>query len=145
MVNKTSLDFNYVKLCLILFGFLKTWLPEVLENRDVLDLDGDGVRVLKITQESFTESFIKIKHQEACQYSTYSQSLFLESWRKGMFLMELEMVSWYSKYARETSLKVLSRYIIRKLAKTTHIIKVSSWSLGGHGGSWWTWRWFKGV
>ena len=54
-------------------------------------------------------------------------------------------VSWYSKYPREASLKVSSRYIIRKLAKTTNIIKVSSWSLGGLGGSWWTWRWWRGV
>ena len=37
-----------------------------------------------------------------------------------MFLMELEMMSGYSKYPREASLKVSSRSIIRKLAKTPH-------------------------
>ena len=107
----------------------------VLEDRDALGEAGDGVKVLNISQRSFTESFIKIQHQEVCQDSTYPPSHFLEFWRKGMFLMELEMVSWYSKYPREAFLKVSSRYIIRKLAKTTHIIKVSSWSLGGLGGS----------
>ena len=120
-------------------------LPGVLVERDVLDGAGDGVIVLKISQGSFTESFIKIQHLEACQDPTYPPSLSLESWRKGMFLMELEMVSWSSKYPREASLKVTSRSIIRKLVKTTPIIKVSSWSLGGHGGSWWTWRWCREV
>ena len=33
-----------------------------------------------------------------------------------MILMELELVSWYSIYPRKASLKVSSRYIIRKLA-----------------------------
>ena len=41
-------------------------LPGVLEERDDLDGAGDGVMVLKISQESFTESFIKIHHKEAC-------------------------------------------------------------------------------
>ena len=105
----------------------------VLKDRDVLD--EAGVRVLNVSQGSFTESFIKIQHQEACQDPTYPPSHSLESLRKGMFLMELEMVSWYSKYPREAFLKVSSRSIIRKLVKTTPIIKVSSWSLGGLGGS----------
>ena len=52
-----------------------------------------------------------------------------------MFFLELEMVSGYSKYPREALLKVSSRSNIRKLVKTTPIIKVSSWSLGGPGGS----------
>ena len=34
--------------------------PGVLEDGDVLDRVGDGVRVLKISLGSFTESFIKI-------------------------------------------------------------------------------------
>ena len=46
---------------------------------DVLDLAGDGAKVLKILQGSSTETFIKIQHLEACQDSTYSSSLFLES------------------------------------------------------------------
>ena len=52
-----------------------------MEDRDVLCGTGDGVRVLKIYQGSFTESFIKIHHQEACQDYTYHQSLLLASWR----------------------------------------------------------------
>ena len=64
-------------------------LPGVLKDmdRDVPDGAGDGVRVLKIPQGSFTESYIKIQHQEACQDSTYPPSLFLESWRTEMFLI----------------------------------------------------------
>ena len=90
-----------------------------------------GVRVPKISQGSFTESFIKIQHQKAYQDSTYPPSLFLKSWRTGMFLMELEMVSDYPKYPREAILKVSPRSNIRKLVKTPPILQVSSWSLGG--------------
>ena len=79
----------------------------LLKDRDVLD--EAGVRLLNVSQGSFTESFIKIQHLEACHYSTYPPSHFLESWRKGLFLMELEMVSWYSKYPREALLKVSTR------------------------------------
>ena len=46
---------------------------------DVLDLAGDGAKVLKILQGCSTETFIKIQHLEACQDSTYSSSLYLES------------------------------------------------------------------
>ena len=84
---------------LIKLGMVSTCPPSLLLeswNRDVLDGAGDGVRLLKIPQGSFAESFIKIQHQEACQDSTYPPSLFLESWRTGMFLMELAMVSGYS-------------------------------------------------
>ena len=135
---------SHVKFCLVRLNltFLKMSsksFPGVLEDNDVLDGAGDGVKVLNISQGSFTESFMQIQHQEVSQDSTYPPSHFLESWRKVMFLMELEMVSGYSKYPREALLKVSSRSNIRKLVKTTPIIKVSSWSLGGHGGSWWWW------
>ena len=80
---------------------------------DVLDGAGDGVRVLIISMRSFTESFIKIQHQEPHQDSTYPPSLFLESWRMWMFLMELEMVLWYSLYPLEALLKVTLRSKIR--------------------------------
>ena len=63
-----------------------------MEERDVLDGAGDGVMVLKISQGSLSESFIKIHHKEACKDYTYHQSLFLESWRTWWFLMDLEMV-----------------------------------------------------
>ena len=108
-------------------------LPGVLEERDVLDGAGDGVKEHNISQGSLTESFIKIQHQEVCQDSTYPPSNFLESWRKGMFLMELEMVSRNSIYPREVLLKVSSRSNITKLVKTLPIFQVSSWSFGGKG------------
>ena len=72
--------------------------------------------------------------------STYPPCLLLESWRIGMFLMELEMVSRYSIYPREALLKVSSRSNIRKFVKTPHILQVTYWSLGGKGCSWWSWR-----
>ena len=50
-------------------------------------------------------------------------------------VLEYSVLSGSSKYPWEALLKVSSRSNIRKLAKTTPIIKVSSWSLGGHGGS----------
>ena len=108
-------------------------LPGVLEEWDVLDQAGEGVKELHISQGSFTESFIKIQHQEICQGSTYPPSHFLESWRKGMILMELEMVSRNSIYPREVLLKVSSRSNIRKFVKTPPILQVASWSLGGMG------------
>ena len=59
--------------------------------------------------------------------------------------LELEMVSWYSKYTWDASLKVSSRSNIRKLVKTPPILQVTSWSLGGKGCSWWSWRWCHGT
>ena len=56
---------------------------------------GDGVRVLEISLGSLTESFIKIQQKEACQDFTYPQNLLLESWRTGMCLIEWEMESGY--------------------------------------------------
>ena len=50
-------------------------LAGVLDDRDVLDDAGDGVRVLKISLGSSTESFIKIQHQKPSQDCTYSISL----------------------------------------------------------------------
>ena len=96
-------------------------LTGVLDDRDVLDDAGDGVRVLKIPLGSSSESFIKIQHQKPSQDCTYPPSLLLESWRTGMFLMELEMVSGYSEYPWEVLLKVSSRYIIRNLVKTLSV------------------------
>ena len=104
-----------------------------MKERDVLDGARDGVRVLKISLESFKESFIKIQHHEACQDSIYRPSLFLESLRTGMLLMDIEEGSEYSKYPREVLQKVSSRSIIRKLVKALPILQVSSWSLAGEG------------
>ena len=56
-------------------------LAGVLDDRDVLDDAGDGVRVLKISLGSFTESFIKIQHQKPSQDSKCQLSIFLESRR----------------------------------------------------------------
>ena len=88
---------------------------------------GDVVRVLKISLGSFTESFIKIQHLEVCQESTHPPSHFLESWSKGMFLMELEMVSRNSRYPREVLLKVSSRSTSGSLSR----LCLSSKSLPG--------------
>ena len=46
-------------------------LAGVFDDRDVLDDDGDGVRVLKIPLESSSESFIMIQHQKPSQDCTY--------------------------------------------------------------------------
>ena len=105
-------------------------LPGVLKDMDIHDEAGDGVEVLKISQESFTESFIKIQYKEACQDSTYPPSLFLESWRTGMLLMKLEKLSGYPKYPKEALLKVSSRSNKRKFVKTIPTLHVSSWTLG---------------
>ena len=58
-------------------------LSGVLEDRDVLDRAGDGVRVLIIPLGSFAESFIKILYQEPSQDSKCHRQLsfFLESRR----------------------------------------------------------------
>ena len=53
---------------------------------DDLDGAGDGARVLIISLESFTESFIKIQHQKPHQDSTYPPSLFLVS---GLYILHL--------------------------------------------------------
>ena len=92
----SHVNFGLVYLNLTFLKMSSKSFPGVLEDRDVLDGAGNGVKVLNISQGSFTESFIKIQHQEVCQDSTYSPSLILEFWRKGMILMKLEMVSWYS-------------------------------------------------
>ena len=90
-----------------------------------------GLEYSKYPYKALQKSFIKIKHLEACQDPTYPPSQSLKSWMKGLFLMELDMVSWYSKYPRKALLKVSSRSNIRNLVKTLHFLKVSSWSLGG--------------
>ena len=68
-----------------------------LSSNDLLNLIklGDGVRVLKISLHSITESFIKIQQKEACPDSTYPQNLLLESWTTRMFLIESELESGY--------------------------------------------------
>ena len=67
-------------------------LPGVLGESNVLEGARDGVRALKISQGSFTESFIKIQQWEAYKDFTYHQSPLLESWRTWRFLMDLELV-----------------------------------------------------
>ena len=89
----------------------------------------DDVRVFEIFLENFPENFIRVNPQEPCQVYNFSPSPSLVSWRTGMFLIELEMVSEYSKYPRETLVKDSARSIFRKLVKTASTIKVTSWSL----------------
>ena len=69
-----------------------------------------------------------------------SKSL-LESWRTWRFLTYLVMVSDWSEHQREASLKVSWRLDNRNPVKTPPVLQVSSWSLGGRGGSWPTLWW----
>ena len=110
-------------------------LHGVMEDREVPDGAGDEVRVERTSIQIFAESFIKIQHQEPCQDSTRPPSLFMESWRTGRFLMELEMESGWREHPYKSLLKVSSRSNIRNLVKTLPIHQVSSWSLGGQGSS----------
>ena len=84
---------------------------------------------------------MNIGHQEACQDSTCPSSLFLGSWRTWRFLTHLVMVSDWREHPRKASLKVSWRLDMRKPVKTPPVLQVSSWSLGGRGGSWCTWLW----
>ena len=90
---------------------------------------------------SCCENFIKKQHQEACQDSTYPPSPFLESWRIWRFLKNLEIVSYDMYQPSEVVVKISSNSNIRNPIKTLLVLQVPSWSLGGHGGSWQTWRW----
>ena len=115
----------------------------LLESRRtwILDGPGDGVKEEGTSIISACESFIKIWHQEPCQDSTCPSSIFLESRRTWTFLMDLEMVSDEKEHPSEVSVKVSSRSDIRNHVKTPPVLQVSSWGLGGHGGSWCTWWW----
>merc|ERR1711978_818558 len=102
---------------------------------EVPDKPGDGIRRLGLSFRSFGESFIKIQYQEPYQDSTCPLSLFLESWRTWWFLINLEVVSDDRYHPLKASVKVSSRSNIRNSVKTPNVLQVSSWSLGGHGGS----------
>ena len=67
----------------------------------------------------------------------------LDSRKIWTFLMDLEMVSDWRVHQSEVSVKLLSRSDIRNHVKTPPFLQVSSWSLGGHWHSWWTWRWWQ--
>ena len=41
----------------------------------------------------------------------------------------------------KVAVKISSKSNIRKPVKTLPVLQVHSWSLQGHGGSWWPWRW----
>ena len=90
---------------------------------------------------SVCESFINVWHWDPCQDSTCPPSLFLESRRTWTFLIDLEMVSDGREHPSELSVKVSSRSDIRNHVKTPPVLQVTSRSLGGHGHSWWTWKW----
>ena len=108
---------------------------------DIPDGPADGGRWEETSIWSVCESFIKIWHPEPSQDSTCPPSLFLVSRRTWTFLMDLEMVSDGREHPSEVSVKVSSRSDIRNHVKTPPVLQVSSRSLGGHGHSWWTWRW----
>ena len=88
-----------------------------------------------------TGSFIKIWYQQPCQDFSCPPCLFLDSRRTWIVLIDLELVSDGRKHSSEVCVKVSSRSDIRNHVKTPPILQVSSRSLGGHGHSWWTWRW----
>ena len=62
--------------------------------------------------------------------STFPQSLFLESWRTWRYKANLQMMSYDMYQPFEVPVKIPSKSNIRN-----PILKVPSWSLGGHGGS----------
>ena len=55
--------------------------------------------------------------------------------------MNMEVVTFDRDHHSEASVKVSSRCNSRNPVKTPPVLQVSPWSLGGCGGSWWTWRW----
>ena len=57
--------------------------------------------------------------------------------------MNVELVSDIRDHLSEASVKVSSRSNIRNPVKTPPVLQVSSWSHGGHLGSWWTWSWYQ--
>ena len=67
-------------------------LPGVLEDVEVPDVPGDGLRWKRTSKRSFPESFMKIGQQKLCQDSTCPPSLFLESRRTWRFLMVSNMI-----------------------------------------------------
>ena len=78
---------------------------------------------------------------ETCEDSTFPLALFLESRRTWRFLMNLEMVSDRKEHSLEAFIKFSSNLDIRNPVKNPPVLYVPSCILGGHGGSWWTWRW----
>ena len=55
------------------------------------------------------------------------------------------MVSDVKEYNEDALLKISSRSISRNPIMTEPVLQVSSWSLGGHGGSWQLFRWRQMV
>ena len=78
----------------------------------------------------------RIGPQEAGQYFTCLPSIFLESLRTWRFLTHLVMVSDGREYPRKPSLRVSWRLNLRKQVKTPPVLWISSWLVGGRGGSW---------
>ena len=108
---------------------------------DVPETLGDGVGRVEASLGMFLASLKMIGWQKACQDSSCPPSLLLESWRTWMFLRHLEMVLEGLKYTKEYFLQVWWWLVEKKPVKTPPVLQVSSWSLGGKGCSWDTWRW----
>ena len=107
-------------------------LPGVMEdiNLEVVSDDRNHPSEASVKVSS------KIQHQIPCQVSTCPSSLFLESWRTWRFLTTILMLSDVRQYNKDAFLKISSRSDNRNPIKTQPVLQVSSWSLGGHGGSW---------
>ena len=86
--------------------------------------------LLKVSSRSNIRKLVKTS--PIIKVSSRPPSLFLKSWRIGMFLMELEMVSRYSIYPREVLPKVSSRSNIWKFVKNPPILShfLESWRKG---------------
>ena len=101
-------------------------------------LPWNGGRCWRLSFQIFCESFFK---DPTSQDSTFPPCLFLETWRTWRFLANHEMVSYDMYQPSEVAVKIPSKSKIRNPIKTLHVLQALSWSLRGHGGSWWTWRW----
>ena len=96
------------------------------------------MKFVKFSSRSNIRNPVKTLH--VLQFSSWS--LVRTWWR---FLMNLELVSDVRDYLSEAFVKVSSRSNIRNPVKTPPVLHVSFWSLGGHGGSWWNWRWCQVI
>ena len=103
-------------------------------------------------------NFIKIQHQGPSRVHLFSMCL-SEAWRTWRFLIDPEFWSDEWEHLYEASMKFSARSNIRNPLNSCHLVhvlswwtshirspvktppflQVSFWSLGGHGGSWWTW------
>ena len=81
-------------------------------------------------------------HQYPSTETSSRLTLSSKSRRTWRFLMTFWSLSYVRNYHIRALLKILSKSEHRKPIKNNPVLQVSSWSLGGHGGSWWCWIWY---